>query len=201
MNIREASERRVVPRTGDEVIRGCLRGEEGAWRAFLGQFGPLITTVATRAGAKPSDVEEIFQSAVLAIYERLGTLREPDRIVPWIATIARRTTIRYLAGRSRETSGSAKLSDRIDEAPLAEDEIALLQRDQLLWESLADLGPRCRTILEGLYVMEPPVSYERLAEHLEIPLGSVGPTRARCLQTLRALLVSRESSRRKKGGS
>jgi len=176
----------------DDLLRACLRGEDAAWRLFLERYGDLMYSVPLRMGVRRSDAEEIFQTTLVAIYQRLGTLKDPGRLVNWISEIARRKTLYYLRKRSREVSESEEgLPDTADQAPLALQAMESLEASQVVHESLLGLAPRCREMIVALYLSDPPMSYKALAERYHIAIGTVGPTRAHCLKALRAALVAR----------
>jgi RNA polymerase sigma factor (sigma-70 family) len=173
-------------------VRGCLRGEDRAWRVFLECYGRLITTVILRSGASMSDAEEVYQNTVQAIFQGLARLQDSAKIVSWIAGIARRQTYYYLRSRSRETIETTDaMADLHDPAPLPPDEMELLQRSQVVLEALTSLRPRCRDLLTALYLDEREASYKAIEKTLGVPYGSIGPTRARCLDALREALIAR----------
>jgi RNA polymerase sigma factor (sigma-70 family) len=176
----------------EDLVRGCLRGEDRAWRLFLERYGRLITTVIVRSGASMSDAEEVYQNTVQAIFLGLARLQDSGKIVSWIAGIARRQTYFFLRSRSRETIETTDaMADFHDPAPLPTDELESLQRSQLVLEALKSLRPRCRDLLTALYLDESEASYKEVEKTLGVPYGSIGPTRARCLDALREALIAR----------
>jgi RNA polymerase sigma factor (sigma-70 family) len=169
-----------------------LRGEEAAWRAFLDRYGRLITSVILRSGASLSDAEEVYQNSVQAIFEGLGKLNDPTKIVAWVAGVARRQTFYFLRSRARETVESQEaMAELVDPSPLAEQDLEGLERSQLLLEALDSLRPRCRDLLKALYLSDSEASYKTIEKELGVPYGSIGPTRARCLEALREALLER----------
>jgi RNA polymerase sigma factor (sigma-70 family) len=182
----------VAPLAHEDLLRGCLRGEDRAWRFFLERYGRLITTVILRSGASMSDAEEVYQNTVQAIFQGLGRLQDSGKIVPWIAAIARRQTYFFLRSRSRETTETTDaMADFRDPAPLATEEMESLERSQTVLEALTSLRPRCRDLLTALYLDESEASYKSIEKTLGVPYGSIGPTRARCLDALREALIAR----------
>jgi RNA polymerase sigma factor (sigma-70 family) len=176
----------------DDLLRACLRGEDAAWRLFLERYGDLMYSVPLKMGVRRSDAEEIFQTTLVAIYQRLGTLKDPARLVNWISEIARRQTLYYLRKRSREVAESEEgLPDTADRAPLALQSMESLEASQVVHEALLGLAPRCRELIVALYLTDPPSSYKALAQRYGIAIGTVGPTRAHCLKALRAALAAR----------
>ncbi|MFN0149172.1 MAG: RNA polymerase sigma factor [bacterium] len=175
----------------EDLIRSCLRGEDSAWRLFLERYGDLVFSVPLKMGLPHSDAEEVFQITVLALVERLGTLNDPRRIVAWICEVARRQTLYYLRKRSRESLGEDEAFDAAaDASPGAHEAFESLEASQVVRDALAKISPRCRDLLTALYLADPAPAYKEIAESLEIPMGSIGPTRARCLKSLQTLLAS-----------
>ncbi len=176
--------------SGEDLLRACSRGEDAAWRLFLDRFGDLINVVILRSGVPRDEAEEVFQKAVLAMFESLGRLDEPGKLVRWIAGVARNESLDHLRVTRRELARrKVGAAARPREAPpLPDEETDFLERTQIVREAMASLKPRCRHLLSALYLSERPVSYLEIGRTLGIPEGSVGPTRARCLQALRAAL-------------
>lgn len=175
----------------EDLIRACLRGEDSAWRLFLERYGDLVFSVPLKMGLSHSDAEEVFQVTVLALVERLGTLNDPRRIVAWICEVTRRQTLYYLRKRSRESFGEDGAFDAApDASPGALEAFESLEASQVVHDALAKISPRCRDLLTALYLADPAPGYKEIAASLEIPIGSIGPTRARCLKTLQTLLAA-----------
>ncbi len=175
----------------EDLIRACIRGEDSAWRLFLERYGDLIFSVPLKMGLSHSDAEEVFQVTVLALVERLGTLNDPRRIVAWICEVTRRQTLYYLRKRSRESFGDDEAFDAAtDASPGAHEAFESLEASQVVHEALAKISSRCRDLLTALYLSDPAPAYKQIAESLEIPIGSIGPTRARCLKALQGHLTT-----------
>ncbi len=182
----------------DELIVACCAGDDAAWREFLARYGDLLYSVALRTGVSPTDAEEVFQGCVLAVYTNLHTLRAPEKLVPWLAHLARRQTLYYLRKRRFEVPRDplAPGADGLaDPDPLPGELLEALQRGQWLREGLRQLRPRCQNLLHALYLDDPPLGYQEIVARWGIPLGSIGPTRARCLQALREALEENRDDR------
>jgi RNA polymerase sigma factor (sigma-70 family) len=169
-----------------ELVARCAAGDDAAWRILVARYERLIYTIPYRMGLDPADADEVFQITFTRLAERIGDLREPDRVRAWLVTTARRMTIN-LAGRRREIPGEipATLTDPSD---LPSEELARLQDQHLVRTALGRLGARCRQLLTLLYYAEGASgtegSYKAVAEEMGIPMGSIGPTRMRCLKKL-----------------
>jgi RNA polymerase sigma factor (sigma-70 family) len=139
-----------------------------------------------------SDAADAVQTAWLRLVENLDSIREPDRLGSWLATIVRRECydIRRRAARVRtdDTEGWDKpaFDDPLDGTLLRD------ERDAALWRGFGGLRPPCQRLLRVL-MADPPPSYAEVAAGLDIPVGSIGPTRQRCLKCLRDLLLARDA--------
>ncbi|HUI03333.1 MAG TPA: sigma-70 family RNA polymerase sigma factor [Acidimicrobiales bacterium] len=171
------------------LVGAALNGEEPAWRELVARFGGMIASVGHRYGLSPADVSELQQTTWLRLVENLHRIEQPERVGGWLATTARRESLQMLRRAAKYTAGAdqmlANLPDRsaaeVDERPGHDVQRALL----VAW---ARLKPRCRELL-GLLMSEDETGYRDLATMLRMPVGSIGPTRARCLQHLRRLVA------------
>jgi RNA polymerase sigma factor (sigma-70 family) len=171
------------------LVKACQRGESEAWDEVLDRYGRLIWSVALRLGLQSEEAEEVFQRTWVAIVESIGKLRQPDRLVSWIASTARNQGLRLLDEKSRHRR-EAPLSETIsDSSPSAEEKAdAALVRQQettALYQALDQLDERCQLLLKMLFFEEPSPDYQEIARRTGLAVGSIGPIRARCLKRLR----------------
>ncbi|MGD8395674.1 MAG: sigma-70 family RNA polymerase sigma factor [Candidatus Eiseniibacteriota bacterium] len=173
----------------ERLIEGMLRSDERAWRDFLVRYGRLIHSVIGRFGIR-DERDDLFQEVCSSIHRSLGTLHDPDRLVTWIYSVTYRHAIDAVARRRRTpTQGSVDPdADPIDPAPGADTRLEEMQQVAVIMDLIDGLRPRCREILGALYLEDPPVAYEEISRRHGIPVGSIGPTRARCLDELRRAL-------------
>lgn len=176
-----------APQLADLVMRAGARDQQ-AWRQLVSRFGSLVWAVARSHRLDHADAADVSQTTWLRLAENLGTLRDPARLPGWLATTARRESLRVLAGRRREAP--AELPDDIDHDRSSTPEAFVLtaDRDARLWRAFEQLSDRCQQILR-LLAASPELSYADVGQALDIPVGSIGPTRGRCLQALRRMLV------------
>ncbi len=168
-----------------DLLERCRAGDEGAWEALLDRHGGLVLYLARHAGLTAADAEEVLQETFLALVTHLDSVKEPKALKGWIATTARRAAIRLRTKRRREDADS--LDERLDEPLPAEDVEDILVRiedRQLLGQALETIGERCRRLLLMLYGPEK-TSYEEISRALDLAMGSIGPTRGRCMEKLR----------------
>jgi RNA polymerase sigma factor (sigma-70 family) len=181
------------------LVKACQRGEPAAWDEVLDRFGRLIWSVALRLGLHQDEAEEVFQRTWVAIVEGIGNLRQPERLVSWIAGTARYQVLRLLDEKKRfrrQTPIADDVAEALPEAGAAT-ETALVQQQEtiLLYQALERLDQRCQLILEMLFFEEPSPDYQEIARRTDLAIGSIGPIRARCLKRLRKHFqaVSRQS--------
>ena len=175
-----------------ELINACLTGDEAAWTLLIQRYRRLIYTIPLRFGMPPTAAEEIFQEVCLILLQKLHTLREQARLSAWIVTVTRRACMKHW----RQSPASASLddlADRPDEYDGDLDEgLLILERRHTLQQALERLDRRCRQLLEVLFLTDNPPSYQQIAHDLDMSEGSIGPTRARCLEKLRQIVADIE---------
>ena len=184
----------MYPEDPGDLARRAATGDEAAWSGLVRLFGGLVWSVARAYGLGTADAEEVFQTTWLRLTEHVGRLKEPDRVGAWLATTARHESLKTIrAGRRAAPTDDVDALDRSDdmtpELAVLESEAAGAQAARLrrVWSAYQDLPPRCRELL-GVLMATPPLPYVEIAALLGIPIGSIGPTRGRCLRQLRDLL-------------
>jgi RNA polymerase sigma factor (sigma-70 family) len=165
----------------ETMVAAARLGDERAWRQLVSRFTPLVLSVIHRYGLSRADAADVNQTLWLRLVEHLDQIRAPAALPMWITQTTRHECLRVV-----RTSRRVQLVDTItliDET--APDEALLAaERHRALREGFAQLPERCRELL-ALLIVDPPVSYEEIGRQLAIPVGSIGPTRARCLRKLR----------------
>lgn len=186
----------VQPPAGDAaLVRACRRGEARAWEQLVLRFERLIYTVARRGGLDADEAADIFQTVFLRLHEHLATLAQPERVQAWLVTTAKRETLRRLHERHRSVplagpaDGDAAADEPADPDPLPEQLLEELQLRHRARTALAAMAEPCRSLLGLLYGSDEAPAYAEIARRLGMPIGSIGPTRARCLARLREALA------------
>ncbi len=176
--------REGVAITNAELLAAAAGGEQGAWDALVERYGGLVWHVARGFRLSAADTHDVVQTAWLRLVEYLDRIRDPQALAGWLATTVRRECLRVLRtqGRSRPTDDSEL--DLRDEGPEIDAAVLAAERDHALWRAFATLRERCRTLLL-LLMADPPPAYAEIGDTLGMPIGSIGPTRARCLEQLR----------------
>jgi RNA polymerase sigma factor (sigma-70 family) len=174
-----SSERKLV-----RTIRLAAAGQDRAWDGLVEEFGPMVWAIARAHRLNDADAGDVFQSTWMKLLERLNQIRDPARIGAWLATTARRECLQVLRASRRQGPWGDKLPESESQDMTAEDALVLAARDEALWHGFSRLRPSDQSLLR-LLVADPPMTYEEIAASLDMPIGSIGPTRARALERLR----------------
>jgi RNA polymerase sigma factor (sigma-70 family) len=173
-----------------DLVRSAASGDQRAWRELVVRFSGMIAAIGRRYGLSSADVNELQQTTWLRLVEHCGRIEHPERVGGWLATTARRESLQLLKRAARYTAGADELLSNVpnnhaaelDAGPLAEEQNAMLRA---AW---AKLKPRCRELL-SLLLADEAIAYKDLSELLSMPVGSIGPTRMRCLEHIRRLVT------------
>ena len=169
------------------LVRAAVAGDREAWESIVARYTPLLMSVLRGYRLAEDDIRDITQTVWLRLVSHLDALREPRALPGWLITTTRNETIRTLKLISR-TKPVAAIFDSpgslSDEHSLDEDLLRVERREALL-EALAELNDRDRELLI-LVSTDPPIPYVDIGKRLNIPVGSIGPTRARALAKLRS---------------
>ena len=181
----------IMPETSvAELLTAAERGSQEAWNALVDRYGRLVWSVVRGFRFDAATAADVSQTTWLRLVEHCGRIRDPERLASWLATTARNEAIRASRRLSRAvpTEFSVEVAD--DGAPSLDER---LLDDEQLREVLAafeQVSDKCRDLLR-LLTTDPPLDYEEVSAMLEMPIGSIGPTRARCLDRMRRLLEKR----------
>jgi RNA polymerase sigma factor (sigma-70 family) len=171
------------------LVGAASGGDQRAWQELVSRFNGMIAAVGRRHGLSSPDVSELQQTTWLRLVENLDRIRQPERIGGWLATTARRESLLLLRRAARYTAGADQMLANMpsldlpdpDAGPVAE------EREAAVRAAWTKLKPRCREML-SLLTKDDAMPYKDLARMLNIPVGSIGPTRGRCLEHLRRLV-------------
>lgn len=185
-----AARRAELEALSDAELAGlCVEQDNVAWETLIRRYRRLVYAIPNRAALPPEIVEDVFHETFAKLAERIDRIDQRDRIRAWIVTTARRLTIDAIRSKStrRQLPDSEPvLANLEDPAELPTDALESAERRHLVRQALTRLGERCRRLVSLLFYdrSDPPRSYESIAAELGMPLGSLGPTRARCLTKL-----------------
>jgi RNA polymerase sigma factor (sigma-70 family) len=170
-----------------ETVRSAAAGDHLAWNRLIQEFAGMIWAIARAHRLSDADAADVSQSTWVKCLEQLQRIRDPTRIGAWLATTARRECLRVLRSSRRQGPWGADVSECESPDMTAQDALVLAARDEALWRGFSRLRQSDQSLLR-LLVADPPMTYEEISAALEIPIGSIGPTRARALERLRGKL-------------
>lgn len=179
-----------------ELIARCRKGERAAWHELVKRYDRFVFSVARGTGLSPDDAADVTQMAFSALLDGLDGLRRNACLPSWLATVARRQAWRIIAQRRREPVGSVEDigSFSVQTVPDSHDDVDRWERLHELTCALDRLDPRCRDLITALYLEPDEPSYAELSVQFRMPLGSIGPTRARCLKRLHGICKELETT-------
>jgi RNA polymerase sigma factor (sigma-70 family) len=169
------------------LVTRARDGDEQAWNQLIERYAPLVWSICRRNQLSRADTDDVGQTVWLLLVEQLGNLREPAALPGWLATTTQREALRILRKTHKyESMGSAAdIELAADQsAPMIEHEIFAAEVGIALRAAFAELPPRCQRLLSML-MSDPPRPYTEISAAIPIPMGSIGPQRARCLDRLR----------------
>lgn len=179
-----------VSLSDEELVAACRGGDEAAWETIVTKYQRMLYAIPKRAGLSQDLAADVLQEVFVTLFQKLDHIEQPQYLRAWLTTTTRHKTIRLI---QRETRGKpVNLYDDEDnlryevrdQTLLPDENLVRLEKELQIETAFAKIDERCRRLLWLLYFEIETASYERIAEMLDIPLGSIGPTRARCLQKL-----------------
>lgn len=163
-----------------DLIEACLKGDHEAWETLIRRYQNLIYSVPMQYRFTMQDAADVFQGVCVILLEKLKTLRKLESLSSWLFI----TTKRQCWKLSKKRDLEVPFEDNPDLRSVEPEEDRVVLQHQLK-RALEELPPKCRQLLTALYYSDPPLSYDEVSASLDIPFGSIGPTRARCLERLR----------------
>jgi RNA polymerase sigma factor (sigma-70 family) len=191
----DSGHRAATPRGQDKgatdvalLVQRAADGDQVAWERLVDQYARLIWAMTRDFKLAGSDAADVFQTTWLRLLEHIDRLEYPARVGSWLAATARHECLRSLAAQKRVVlvHDDATLKDVVS-APEVDERLLAEERAQDVREALSHLPWHWRQLVE-LLMADPPASYTEIANQLGVPVGSIGPTRGRCMARLRVLL-------------
>jgi RNA polymerase sigma factor (sigma-70 family) len=183
--------RRATPADSGEIERMMLAAagrDEAAWTSLIRRFSRAVRGVARAQRLSAHDADDIEQTTWLRLLEHIHQINQPVAVGAWLRTTARREGLKALQAGMREQPTDHELhstpNDMVDEGAL-DQRLRRAERSGAVLAALQALPQRERMMMAMLFA-EPALSYAEIADALDMPVGSIGPTRARCLERLRA---------------
>jgi RNA polymerase sigma factor (sigma-70 family) len=181
----DAETMRDEPVTG--LVARARSGDKQAWDALVERYAPLIWSICRRHQLGAADAADVSQSVWLRLVDQLDRVREPAALPGWLATTTQRECRRvvHTARESRPVAYVLDVENLPDElARPADQELLEAERHAALRQAFGALDPFSRQLV-ALLIQDPPVPYAEISARLGIAVGSIGPSRARCLEKLR----------------
>jgi len=179
-----------------QLLEACRRGEETAWEELVHRYQRLIYAIPRRAGLDEDQAADVFQDVFATLVRKLNEIEDPDRLHAWIVTTARRKTWRTILKEKALPQPIENDNDGIgdnvasipDNNALPDETLLRLEEQHRVRTAVSRLDERCRKLLQMLFYEAEPPSYAEIAVELGTSEGSIGPTRARCLEKMLRLL-------------
>jgi RNA polymerase sigma factor (sigma-70 family) len=172
---------REMPASDRELIDSCLRGDQAAWTELIHRYQRLIYSVARKLCPQTEDCADVFQRVCLDLYQNLRQLRNDRTLPAWLITVTKRRAYAVLKDARKGVSiddYEAEVNPQVD----------AVEKEFLLERAVDELPSRCRELVSLLYFDTAEPSYAEISDRLGMPVASIGPTRARCLEKLRKLI-------------
>lgn len=170
------------------LVEAAAAGQRPAWDELVHRHAALVWAVARAHRLGPADAADVSQTVWLRLVENLGTLRDPEALPGWLRTTTRHECLRLIRRGGREVHRAEVEPDSTSpDVPSPEHLLLTDERDRLLWTALRGLSRRCQDLLRVM-AYSPDAGYAEISRSLGVPVGSIGPSRARCLAHLRRRL-------------
>ena len=180
----------TVNLSDEELVNACRGGDEAAWEQIVYKYQAMLYSIPKRAGLSQDLSADVLQEVFKTLFEKLNDIEQPQYLRAWLTTTARHKTIHLIQrekfGRINplfDEENNLRYEVR-DETLLADENLIRLEQANQIESAIGKIDERCRRLLTLLYFEVEPIPYEEIAMALNIPLGSIGPTRSRCLQKL-----------------
>jgi len=177
--------------TDSDLVSLCLMGDSQAWEALIVRYRRLIYSIPVRFSFSPADASDVFQAVCLKLIEHLHELKDDTKVSAWLITTTTRQCIHLRSQKFREAGSDEDVEEPPDPAETLETIRVQVEEQLVVRDSVEQLPDRCRQLIELLYFDTRSPSYEDVSQMLGMPVPSIGPTRARCLDKLRTILRRR----------
>jgi RNA polymerase sigma factor (sigma-70 family) len=188
-------------RSVNDLVTRAKKGDKQAWDALVERYAPLIWSICRRHRLSNADADDVGQRVWLQLVSQLDKVRDPAALPGWLTTTTEREcgTIRRAMRRSQapgRVPDAGQIPDQ--QAEMTEHELLAAERHAALREAFTRLPPCCQRLIAVL-IEDPPVPDAQISARLGLPVGSIGPSRSRCLEKLRrdpaiAALINAEAT-------
>jgi RNA polymerase sigma factor (sigma-70 family) len=172
------------------LVSAARQGSDDAAGQLVTEFSPLLWHVARAAGLSADDAQDVLQTVWMRLLQHLDDIRTPAALANWLILTTRREAWRVrAAGRKQIPTDQEAFAELPERGPGSEEQVIVDDQRQRLWTAIRQLSPRCQELLR-IIAFVPRPDYATIAAELGMHIGSIGPTRGRCLAKLRAVLAS-----------
>jgi len=172
-----------------ELQKAACDGDQQAWRALVEHYSPLVWSVGRAYRLNLADSQDVYQYVWLTLTQHLGAIKEPAALGAWLYTVAKNECLRTIGRAVRSIPTDCVIeADPGNNDSYADAFILLEDRNAELWRAVDQLPQQCSSLLRA-WASDPPPTYDQIATALGIPIGTIGPTRQRCLERLRRRLA------------
>jgi RNA polymerase sigma factor (sigma-70 family) len=166
-----------------DLLARCRADDQDAWKILVERYAALVLSVPRRYGLRPERAEDVFGEVCVALVKALPSIRDGQALPQWLIKTATRAT--WEAARKDRVAMTPDDMPPLTGAAPPDEMVAALEEEQRVRGALSRIAERCRKLLTLLYFTAPTPSYDDVARIMKVPRGSLGPTRARCLDKLR----------------
>lgn len=177
------------PELDARLVARCIDGEARAWEALVRRHERLVYSIGRSYRLGDEDMSDVFQDVFTALLKGLPRLRDGRTLVRWLSStterIARTTALKRRREAAREDREEATVANLQDSGEAIGEDLERIERQHQVRLAMGGVSERCKRLLEALYYEDPTPSYAELSQRLGVPVGSLGPTRARCMDRLK----------------
>lgn len=177
------------PELDARLVARCIDGEARAWEALVRRHERLVYSIGRSYRLADEDMGDVFQDVFTALLKGLPRLRDGRTLVRWLSStterIARTTAMKRRREAAREDRDELTVANLEDSGEAVGEDLERIERQHQVRLAMGGVSDRCKRLLEALYYEDPTPSYAELSQRLGVPVGSLGPTRARCMERLK----------------
>ena len=177
------------PELDARLVARCIEGDARAWEALVRRHERLVYSVGRSYRLADEDMSDVFQDVFTALLKGLPRMRDGRTLVRWLSStterIARTMALKRRREAAREDREENTVANLADSGDAVGEDLERIERQHQVRTALAGASERCKRLIEALYYEDPTPSYAELSQRLGVPVGSLGPTRARCMERLK----------------